>query len=164
MTGNIGMRSKKIKKDAVGFGERSSDQKEGIYEELKAVMPPEFINRIDNIIIFEELSKDIMPSIANKLLERIKKALESERGIILNISDSVLSYLAEKGYDKEYGARPMRRLIEREIEDELSRYLLEEDPQNCSLEITMCDNKPQIRKKRRTISHACGNQRKKLSS
>ena len=164
MTGNIGMRSKKIKKEAVGFGERSFDQKEGIYEELKAVMPPEFINRIDNIIIFEELSKDIMPSIANKLLERIKKALESERGIILNISDSVLSYLAEKGYDKEYGARPMRRLIEREIEDELSRYLLEEDPQNCSLEITMCDNKPQIRKKRRTISHACGNQRKKLSS
>ena len=107
--------------------------------------------------------EDLIP-IANKLVERIKQALLKERNVRLTVSDETMRYLAEKGYDKEYGARPMRRLIEREIEDELSRYLLEEDPQNCSLEIIMCDNKPQIRKKRRTISHACGNQRKKLSS
>ena len=157
MTGNIGTKNRKKKNLGVGFVNNVTDPNADVYDELKTVMPPEFINRINDIIIFRDLSKEIMPSIANKILERIKKALESERGIILNISESVLSYLAEKGYDKEYGARPMRRLIEREIEDELSRYLLEEDPQNCSLEIIMCDNKPQIRKKRRTISHACGN-------
>jgi len=134
----------------MGFVKAEKDDKEGVDAELKAVLPPEFINRINNIIIFKELGKEILPSIANKLLERIKKALLRERRIELDVSKSVLTYLADKGYDKEYGARPLRRLIEREIEDELSRYLLETDPKNCSLTITLCGNKPQIRKKKET--------------
>lgn len=150
MTGNIGAKKRAITDGSVGFVTQKSDRKEATYEELKNIMPPEFINRINDIIIFEKLSKDIMPLIANKLLERIKKALLRERGIKLEVSQSVLSYLAERGYDKEYGARPLRRLIEREIEDELSRYLLETDPKNCSLTITLCGNKPQIRKKKET--------------
>ncbi|MBO4539932.1 MAG: ATP-dependent Clp protease ATP-binding subunit, partial [Clostridia bacterium] len=163
MTGNIGVKNRSKNKGSVGFITAEKDDKEGVFSELKSILPPEFINRINNIIIFDDLSKEILPSIANKLLERIKRTLLHERGIELDVSKSVLTYLADRGYDKEYGARPLRRLIEREIEDELSRYLLETDPKNCSLTITLCGNKPQIRKKRRPKSHACGNQRKKLS-
>ncbi len=150
MTGNIGVKNRNNLTSSVGFVTAEKDDKEGIDAELRAALPPEFINRINNIIIFKRLRKEILPSIANKLLERIKKALLRERGIELDVSKSVLTYLADKGYDKEYGARPLRRLVEREIEDELSRYLLETDPKNCSLTITLCGNKPQIRKKKET--------------
>ncbi len=146
MTGNIGA-SAVSTQNAVGFITEEVDRKKTTIEELKRTFPPEIINRINKIIFFEELNKEELLPIANKLVERIKKVLKTERQIDLDVSLEVIEYIAAKGYDKKYGARPMRRLVEGEIEDVISTTILTDDLKNCSLEITLCGSKPQIKKK-----------------
>ncbi len=147
MTSNVGVKNRKRAEATVGFISPENKVQSVTEEEMKSVFPPEFINRINKIIVFNDLSKEDLTPIANKLVERIKKALEKDRNIRLEVDDDATAYLVENGYDKEYGARPLKRLIEREIEDPVSRMILEEDLKNCSLKITMSGGKPQIRKK-----------------
>ena len=86
-------------------------------------MKPEFINRIDEIVVFAPLEKQDVEKIADIMLKNLEKRLE-EHGITLEIDKEAKAYLVDKGYDKEYGARPMRRTIQRRVEDKLSEEIL----------------------------------------
>lgn len=132
MTSNIG--ADMIKREG-GFGfklarDESEDEKYA-YEEmrkklmkaLKKTFRPEFINRMDSVIVFHALNRDHIRQIANIELEKVAERLK-DRQIILSITDTALEKLAEKGYDPEMGARPLRRVIQVEIEDQLSDDLL----------------------------------------
>ena len=90
---------------------------------LKRHFKPEFLNRIDVICKFHPLSKAQIGEIAKILIKRFEKSLK-ERNITLNITDNAMSYIADKGYDVEYGARPLRRVIEQEIEDNVAEGII----------------------------------------
>ena len=92
-------------------------------ESLKETFKPEFLNRVDDIIIFHQLNKDDTRQIAKILIRSLAKRI-AENGIQMQISEGALDFLAEKGYDKEYGARPLKRTIQRYLEDKLSEEIL----------------------------------------
>ena len=119
LTSNIG--SEHIyKMQAIGFGAHSSDKadysdaKERVMGSLKDFFRPEFLNRLDEIIIFDILSPEVIQSIVGLQVDIVKKRL-AEKEIVLNVTSDVLTYLAEKGYDSRYGARPLKRLIQTKI-------------------------------------------------
>ena len=127
MTSNVGARKLTEKKVSFGFGENSSvteDVKEAALGELKATFRPEFLNRVDDIIVFSKLTKTEIEKIADKMLENLKGRLNN-LNIILNWDESVKAALAEKGFDDIYGARPLRREIQSKIEDALSEKILD---------------------------------------
>ncbi len=127
MTSNVGARKLTEKKVSFGFGESSNaneNVKEAALGELKATFRPEFLNRVDDIIVFSKLSKEEIEQIADKMLENLKKRL-SNINISLTWDDNVKSALAEKGFDDIYGARPLRREIQSKIEDALSEKILD---------------------------------------
>ena len=94
------------------------------YEQAIAqAFKPEFINRIDEIIIFNPLNKNVIKDIANKFLNELKKRLK-DSDIELTISDTAMNSIINEGYDETFGARPMKRHIQREIESKLARYIL----------------------------------------
>lgn len=99
---------------------------DGVMEVVKDHFRPEFLNRLDEIILFNKLSRKNMESIVNVQFERLIKRL-SVRNIKLKLEDSAKKYLAEKGYDFAYGARPLKRLIQREIENVLAEKILRGD-------------------------------------
>ncbi|MBE7087496.1 MAG: ATP-dependent Clp protease ATP-binding subunit, partial [Clostridiales bacterium] len=90
---------------------------------LKGKFRPEFLNRIDDIIIFHKLSKEDTASIANILLTSLRKRL-ALLDVKLSISPEAMDLIIEKGYDNEYGARPLKRVIQRNVEDKLSEEIL----------------------------------------
>ncbi len=90
---------------------------------LKQIFRPEFLNRIDEIVVFKNLKKDELLKIADLMLSELRRGLD-ERGIALEVSDSAKELICEKSYSKQYGARPMRRYIERNIEDKLAQLLI----------------------------------------
>ncbi|MCH4010162.1 ATP-dependent Clp protease ATP-binding subunit [Companilactobacillus sp.] len=127
MTSNLGARSLEDDKE-VGFGAKdvTTDFKEmqsRIDSELKKFFRPEFLNRIDETIVFKALNKEQLKSIAKIMSNNLRKRL-AERNIELSISPSAYDDLVKDGYNPEYGARPMRRTIQREIEDPVSELLL----------------------------------------
>jgi len=125
MTSNVG--SDFLRRQEIGFDKGSKKEKEEsekeistrITEILKNSFRPEFLNRIDEIVMFNNLSKEDTKEITRRLVEKTKKLL-TEQGISLEVSESAITYLAEKGYSEEYGARPLRRLIQRELDNILS--------------------------------------------
>ena len=126
MTSNLGTRD--LRKRSIGF---SSDSDEVTYEkmrtkvneELKKHFRPEFLNRIDEVIVYHELTLDEVKEIVDLMLVRVIDQLSSQ-GLDLVLSDSSKSFLAESGYDPELGARPLRRSIQRRLEDALSEKVL----------------------------------------
>jgi len=94
-----------------------------INKELKAHFRPEFLNRLDEIINFEPLQKDILLKIVDLQLNRLRERLE-DKGIILEINNDVLSLITELGYNPSYGARPLKRVIQKELESEIAKYIL----------------------------------------
>ncbi len=108
-----------------GFAEsREQKAKEKTEKALFAFLRPEFINRIDEIITFRHLDKSDFKSIANLMLTRLSDFI-SEKGIRLVYDDAVLSYIAEKSYSEKFGARNMRRFIEREVEDKIANVIID---------------------------------------
>jgi ATP-dependent Clp protease ATP-binding subunit ClpC len=93
---------------------------------LKAQFRPEFINRVDEIVVFHPLSKAQILSIVDLMLEATRRKVHAQ-GITLEISDATREALAEKGFDPTYGARPLRRAIQRELETPISRLMLQEE-------------------------------------
>ncbi len=91
--------------------------------ELKKVFRPEFLNRIDDVIVFHKLQKDEIKTIVELLLRRIRESL-AERELQLELSEDAKDYLVEKGWDPAMGARPLRRAIQRYIEDPLADFVL----------------------------------------
>ena len=135
MTSNVG--SDILRRQEIGFEkEPRKNEKEKkdaekdthlrIMEVLKDSFRPEFLNRIDEIIIFSNLTPEDIKEITRRLAERTKKLI-SEQGIDLELDSSAISYLAEKGYNEEYGARPLRRLIQQELEDVLAEKIIRQD-------------------------------------
>jgi len=129
MTSNIGA-SEIAKNTGVGFtvgddetGVTYDVMKKGIMGELKKVFRPEFLNRIDEVIVFHKLAKAEIKHIVELLLKRVRESL-AERELSLNLSDDAADLLVEKGWDPSMGARPLRRAIQRYIEDPLADEVL----------------------------------------
>lgn len=129
MTSNAGA-NRIISPKTLGFLQNDdADQnfkrmKEGVMEEVKHVFKPEFINRIDEIIVFHALTKENIYDIAKNMLSSFKKRVKSQMDISLQYSRNVISFVADKGFDKDYGARPLRRTIQNQIEDKLAEEIV----------------------------------------
>lgn len=98
--------------------------KEGVMDEVKRIFKPEFINRIDEIIVFHSLTKDNIKSIVSIMIASIAKRCKVQMNIVLEVSDEVVDRLADIGFDPKYGARPLRRAIQTNIEDKLAEAIL----------------------------------------
>ena len=122
MTSNAGSN---LNNNSIGFGKQSFD-KSKIESALKEVFRPEFLNRVDEIVIFDSLTKEQLLEIIDLLLNATSKALEN-KDIKLNVSISAKNYILEKGTDLKYGARPLRRSIQRHIEDPISDMILKSE-------------------------------------
>ncbi|MCC7392001.1 ATP-dependent Clp protease ATP-binding subunit [Candidatus Sumerlaeota bacterium] len=138
LTSNVGTKRLKQAK-AMGFGASDSEEenydamKEKVMGDVKKVFNPEFLNRLDEAIVFHPLTSDDITNILDIMMERVNKRL-SDKNITLLLGDEVKQHLAKEGYDPEYGARPLRRVIQRSIEDPLSSALISGDiPENCEL-------------------------------
>ena len=130
MTSNVGAHQIK-KQKSIGFNNNSNNDeteyekmKESILEELKQKFKPEFLNRIDDTIVFHKLGDEDLDKIMDLMLASIRKRLEG-REIYLNFEDDSKKFLLNKGIDLDYGARPLRRLIIKEVEDRLSEEILQ---------------------------------------
>ena len=127
MTSNVGARLIVDKQQSLGFTHNSTENaniKETVIAELKKVFRPEFLNRVDDIIVFSKLSKDEIKEIAKKMLNNLSKRL-SDIGVNISFTDKVVEKIADEGFDDTYGARPLRRAIVSNIEDKLSEKLLD---------------------------------------
>ena len=100
------------------------DMKKNVMDEVKQNFKPEFLNRIDDIIVFRALTEDDVRDISNLLLKELKQRVASQMEIQLKFGDAVKKLIFEKGYDKKYGARPLKRAIQTNIEDELAEAVL----------------------------------------
>ena len=98
--------------------------REGVMEEVKHIFKPEFINRIDEILVFHMLSKEDIHKIAANMLTGFKKRVKKQMDIRLQYGKAVVDHVADKGFDKDYGARPLRRTIQKEIEDQLAEKIV----------------------------------------
>ena len=128
MTSNVGARLITDHQNALGFVKNEDsgqkDTKELVLGELKKVFRPEFLNRVDDIIVFNKLTQDEIKEIAAKMLDTLAKRLEA-MNIAITFTDAAVTAIADKGFDDAYGARPLRRAIQSEIEDTLSEYMLD---------------------------------------
>ncbi|MDR2976452.1 MAG: ATP-dependent Clp protease ATP-binding subunit [Streptococcaceae bacterium] len=127
MTSNLGATALRDDK-TVGFGAKDWSQdyqamKKRILEELKLQYRPEFLNRIDEIVVFKPLTKEELQQIVKLLLKPLTERL-ADQGITVKFRSTAIKYISQKGFDPEYGARPLRKAIEREVEDELSQLVL----------------------------------------
>ena len=144
MTSNIGARLITEKKQSFGFGDNSpqeggnADIKESVLAELKSAFRPEFLNRVDDIIVFNKLSRTEIRDIAKNMLADLSKRLDN-LGIKITFTDSVLDRIADNGFDPIYGARPLRRYIQTEVEDVLSEKILDGSIKKC--DNVICDLK-----------------------
>lgn len=100
------------------------DMKKNVMDELKRTFKPEFLNRIDDTIVFHALSEKNVRDIAGLMLKELKNRVQVQMDIELKFTDNMKKYIFEKGYDKKYGARPLRRAIQTYIEDELAEAIL----------------------------------------
>lgn len=131
MTSNVG--SKVIEKGGYNFGFETENEdenlqyqriREAVNDELKQYFRPEFLNRLDEIIVFRQLTKSEVTEIADLLLVDITNQLQEQRQITLNVTDGFKELVVNEGYDPSYGARPLRRAIMRRLEDSLAESIL----------------------------------------
>ncbi|NLP34632.1 MAG: ATP-dependent Clp protease ATP-binding subunit [Clostridiales bacterium] len=97
---------------------------EGVMDEVKRIFKPEFINRIDEIIVFHSLTKDNIKEIVSIMLKTIAKRIKAQMKIVMEASDEVITHLTDVGYDPKFGARPLRRAIQTHIEDKMAEEIL----------------------------------------
>ena len=130
MTSNAGAQAI-ISPKKLGFGAGEDEQqnyermKEGVMEEVKRIFKPEFLNRIDETIVFRTLNKDDMKKIVTILTKTLVERCKTQMDITLSIKDSVKAYIVESAYDPKYGARPLKRKIQNLIEDALAEEILD---------------------------------------
>ena len=127
MTSNVGASKITDEKQALGFGQNDGKPlsiEELVMPDLKRTFKPEFLNRLDDIIVFNQLDEDDIKEIARRMLKSLQKRTE-DLGITLSFTDDAIDELAKEGFDKIYGARPLRRAIQSKIEDRLSELILD---------------------------------------
>ena len=108
---------------SVGFGAEANNKTHSVLNKLGDYFKPEFLNRFDDIVEFNQLSKDDLKKIVSLMLDNVNKMLKN-RGITIDVSDAAKDKLVEKGYNPEMGARPLRRVIQEEVEDKVADYYL----------------------------------------
>ena len=129
MTSNAGAQ-RIVSPSRLGFGTDDSEEadykkmKEGVMDEVKKIFKPEFINRIDEVLVFHMLTKENLKEIVRILLRNLSSRTNAQMRINLAVSEKAVEYIADKGFDKNYDARPIRRAIQTEIEDLLADKLL----------------------------------------
>ena len=126
MTSNVGAHEvKSVNTLGFGFGDENEfdAMKERIEDALKSHFRPEFLNRLDDVIIFHKLSREDAVLICGKILEALSKRMES-KGIGLKVSSRARMKLVEEGYSEEFGARPLKRVVQKQVEDRLSEEIL----------------------------------------
>ncbi len=129
MTSNAGAQAI-ISPKKLGFGVSEDEKqnyehmKDGVMEEVKRIFKPEFLNRIDETVVFRSLDKNDMKKIVTLLSKNLVERCSKQMGITLSIKDSVKNYIVESAYDPKYGARPLRRKIQNLIEDTLAEEIL----------------------------------------
>ena len=130
MTSNAGA-SRIVAPKTLGFSVKKSDEadyaqmKTGVMDEVRRLFKPEFLNRIDETIVFHQLNRENMKEIVEILLKGIRKQTESQMELKLQFTDKAREYLIDKGYDPKYGARPLKRAIQNELEDKLAEAVLD---------------------------------------
>lgn len=130
MTSNAGAQ-RIIAPKTLGFASKEDKEldykkmKEGVMEEVKRLFKPEFINRIDEIIVFHALTKEDVKKIVSIMIDNMNKRTQEQMDITIKASSSVLEFLAETNYDSSYGARPLRRAIQNHVEDKLAEAVLD---------------------------------------
>ncbi|HZK57614.1 MAG TPA: ATP-dependent Clp protease ATP-binding subunit [Clostridia bacterium] len=130
MTSNVGMQTIR-KQNILGFAVDEGDQarseyekmKENVMEELRRTFRPEFLNRIDDIIVFHSLDREHISKIVDLMLKDLRERLE-DLDITLEISEPAKVFIADEGFDSEFGARPLKRAIQKMVEDQISEELL----------------------------------------
>jgi ATP-dependent Clp protease ATP-binding subunit ClpC len=131
MTSNIGSEFLASRSGALGFsastdgGYSDEDLRARVMGKLRESMRPEFINRIDDIVLFRKLDPWQLHAIVSLLLQDTTLRLMAQ-GMELSVSDAAVDWLAEHGYEPEYGARPLRRLIQREVDDRIAALVVDE--------------------------------------
>lgn len=143
MTSNVGARLINEEKASFGFvsetDERTEEKiKEAVMGELKNTFRPEFLNRIDDIIVFNRLSEEDIKNIAKNLLQGLEKRMESLE-ISMSFDESVVNFVAKAGYDKVFGARPLKRTIQSKVEDVLSEKILDKSIEKGHYYTCSCD-------------------------
>ena len=133
MTSNVGARNISEPK-TLGFTQHSEAEKheimkKNVNDELKKTFKPEFLNRIDDILVFKQLTKCEIKQITSILVNKLEKRAAAN-GMKLKVEEAVVELIAEKGYTPQYGARPIKRLLQNEIEDKVSTMMLESNSKN----------------------------------
>ena len=152
MTSNAGAQRIMAPKNLGFITERSAKEdhermKSHVMEEVKQIFKPEFINRVDGIMVFHTLEKPEQRKIVELLLKELSDRLSKNPGFTLEFSDKVADYVLEKGYDPQYGARPLRRAIQNELEDFLAdEYLEGHIKNNDRILLDINDGKPVVKK------------------
>ena len=129
MTSNAGAQ-RIIEPKRLGFSSGSSEEKDhdemksNVMEEVKHMFKPEFINRIDDIIVFRTLTKTDVKNITALMIKELKTRVKKQMDISITYGDTLKNFIFEKGYDKKYGARPLKRSIQNEVEDKLAEEIL----------------------------------------
>ncbi len=138
MTSNVG--ASKITDDnlSLGFGEHDEEKdiESLVMEDLKKTFKPEFLNRVDEIIVFSRLTEENIETIARRMLNTLTKRLQ-DLNISVTFTDDAVKELSHRGYDKVYGARPLRRVIQQTVEDKLSEMILDDtikDGDTCTVD------------------------------
>lgn len=130
MTSNAGAQNI-VQPKTLGFAsvtdekERHENMKTKVMDEVKRLFKPEFINRIDEIIVFHALNKEQIGSIVDIMIAKVNKRIMEQMKISIELNDEAKKYIVDKGYDEKYGARPLRRTIQNDIEDALAEKILE---------------------------------------
>ncbi|MDR0490485.1 MAG: AAA family ATPase, partial [Oscillospiraceae bacterium] len=152
MTSNAGARNITEKRTKLGFNSSGNDDgkeeleqiREAVMAEVKRLFKPEFLNRIDETIVFHKLSREDIKEICAKMLEMVKSRMESV-GVSMAVEESAVELLAEKGFDPVYGARPLRRAIQSAVEDTAAEKLLDGTIKNGdTVTVTTKDGKIEI--------------------
>lgn len=130
MTSNAGARSiaapKRLGFTSVETAEQSYEHmKKGVLDEIKNIFKPEFLNRIDDIIVFHPLEKEDIIQIVKLMTDVLAKRVKENMGITVSFTEKAIEKIAEEGYDKAYGARPLRRAIQSKIEDAFAEAYLQ---------------------------------------
>lgn len=130
MTSNAGAQ-RIMSPSHLGFGTKDdaeadyAQMKESVMEEVKNIFKPEFINRIDEIIVFHMLTQENIQDIVRIFLRELEERVKASMNVSLDFTDGAVKHLAEKGFDKNYGARPVRRAIQTEVEDKLADMIVD---------------------------------------
>ena len=134
MTSNAGAQ-RIIAPKHLGFGTKEDAEadykqmKESVLEEIKKLFKPEFINRIDELLVFHVLTQQDIEKIAGVFIDKLAKRLQAQMSITFTVTQKALAHIAKGGFDKNYGARPVRRAIQTQIEDALADKMLAKEIQ-----------------------------------